>query len=147
MVPDFYEFICSTTPLEDRKRHVFHVGKLKANMTPRKIGDTVAAIGREAGVIVDPESGKCASCHDLRRSFGSRWARKVKPLVLKDLMRHHSLDTTLRFYVSLDAVDTAGELWADFGPATGFNETSAISPLMAEQGGETQLPLQPTYQG
>ena len=151
MTPDFYRFICSTTPLEHRKGCVFHVGNRKSNMTSRKIGDKIAAIGREAGVIVDAESGKCASCHDLRRSFGSRWARKVMPLVLKSLMRHHSLDTTLRFYVSLDAADTAGELWDKFGSQTGFNETSdetsAISPLVMEQGSESQPPLQPTYKG
>jgi hypothetical protein len=61
------------------------------------------------------------------------------------------LETTLEYYVLIDADDLASELWANFGPATGFNETSdetsAISPLMAEQGGETRPALQPTYQG
>ena len=69
-------------------------------------------------------------------------------LVLKDLMWHESLETSLRFYVSLDAADTAAELWQNFGLVTGNDETfhetlpNLDSPI--ERGGETALPLHPT---
>ena len=62
----------------------------------------ISAIGEASGLVVNSEAGKHVTAHDLRRSFGTRWALKVHPLVLKKLMRHETLDTTLRFYVDLD---------------------------------------------
>jgi integrase len=40
----------------------------------------------------------------------TRWARKVMPTVLQKLMRHDSIETTLRYYVDLDADEMAEEL-------------------------------------
>ena len=62
----------------------------------------ISAIGEAAGLMVNSDTGKHVTAHDLRRSFGTRWALRVHPLVLKKLMRHETLDTTLRFYVDLD---------------------------------------------
>jgi integrase len=62
----------------------------------------ISAIGAASGLVTGSETGKHVTAHDLRRSFGTRWALKVHPLVLKKLMRHETLDTTLRFYVDLD---------------------------------------------
>jgi integrase len=76
-------------------------------------------VGKAAKVKVDDKSvkdkknGKAkrtsvwASAHDLRRSFGFRWARKVMPMVLKELMRHESVATTEKFYVGINAQQTA----------------------------------------
>jgi len=55
---------------------------------------------------------KFASAHDFRRAFGSRWATRVMPAVLQQLMRHESIDTTLRYYVGLDADATSVILYA-----------------------------------
>ncbi len=38
------------------------------------------------------------------------------PAVLKRLMRHSSIETTMGYYVALDSADVADELWARFGP-------------------------------
>ncbi len=38
------------------------------------------------------------------------------PAILKRLMRHASIDTTMSYYVALDSADVADELWAKFGP-------------------------------
>jgi integrase len=54
---------------------------------------------------------KFASAHDLRRSFGERWASRVMPQVLMELMRHESIDTTMKFYVGRNAQSTAALLW------------------------------------
>jgi integrase len=62
----------------------------------------ISSIGAASGLVTGSETGKHVTAHDLRRSFGTRWALKVHPLVLKKLMRHETLDTTLRFYVDLD---------------------------------------------
>ncbi len=84
---------------------------------PHRIGGTIADIGELAGVVVDadPRTGaptKFASAHDLRRAFGYRWAKRVMPAVLQKLMRHASIQTTMQYYVDLEADDVADVLWA-----------------------------------
>ncbi len=62
----------------------------------------------------DPEQVKYASAHDFRRAFGVRWAARLMPAQLMELMRHESIETTLRFYVGTDAQRTAEAAWAAF---------------------------------
>ena len=50
------------------------------------------------------------STHDLRRAFGLRWARRVMPMVLKELMRHKTVLTTEKYYVGIQAQETAKHL-------------------------------------
>ena len=106
------------TPEADRKGYVFNpmgrrreAGRLQAH----RVGEVVAAIGKAAGVKVhtDSKTGKVkyASAHDLRRSFGERWAARIMPTDLMILMRHESIDTTLRYYVGRNAQNTAKTLW------------------------------------
>jgi integrase len=85
-------------------------------MRPEKVGAIVSEIREKAGVVVNKAEGKFASAHDLRRAFGTRWATKVKPPVLQHLMRHRNIETTLKYYVALDADDIADELWAKHAP-------------------------------
>lgn len=61
--------------------------------------------------MVNREQNKFASAHDLRRAFGNRWAAKVMPVVLQQLMRHESIETTLKYYVEQDAEALGAELW------------------------------------
>lgn len=86
---------------------------------------TISAIGRVAGVVVDAERGKFASAHDLRRSFGHRWSRRVMPTVLKELMRHESIETTMNYYVGQNAESTATELWRALGNTLGNTQEAA----------------------
>jgi integrase len=99
----------------------------------------ISKIGRRAGVIVrskvkskvDPETGergpvevvKYASAHDLRRSFGERWSERVLPKVLMELMRHESIQTTMRFYVGQNAQRTADAAWAAYEVAQARQQT------------------------
>ncbi|HEY3394835.1 MAG TPA: site-specific integrase, partial [Lacipirellulaceae bacterium] len=99
------------------------------------VGKLVSAIGEKAGVVVDERQKskggklppteetvrKFASAHDLRRAFGQRWAAKVMPTVLRELMRHESIETTMKYYVGQNAEATADALWA----TTGSNRSSA----------------------
>jgi integrase len=88
----------------------------------------VSAIGKAAGVVVAEkiaaEGGnpkrKFASAHDLRRSFGSRWSRRVMPTILRELMRHTSIETTMKFYVGQNAEATADALWESVGIISGI---------------------------
>ena len=88
------------------------------------IRDAVVAARTTFGVIVFPgdDEGKgikYASVHDLRRSFGSRWARRVMPAELKKLMRHASIETTMAYYVDQDAETIAERLWTAEGNISG----------------------------
>jgi|GEM_PF-1790003 len=64
---------------------------------------------------VDEKDGaeKFASSHDIRRAFGTRWARIVPSGILQQLMRHSSVETTLKYYVNISPKDTIAELRHD----------------------------------
>lgn len=116
--PEFAELLRATPP-EQRTGFVFKPlpsRSLKGNdrANPTLSGKTIARIGEAAGVVVDRkgEDVTYASSHDLRRSFGLRWSRRVMPPVLQGLMRHESIDTTMKYYVGQDAQSTAAELYA-----------------------------------
>jgi integrase len=84
-------------------------------LAPKTIGKRLSHAGRLAKVRVS--NSKFLSAHDLRRTFGNRWALRVHPLVLRAMMRHTSMETTLRYYVDL-RLDQLGEaLWG--GSQTG----------------------------
>ena len=70
--------------------------------TPNRIGDAVSAIATAAGLEI--------SAHDFRRAFGTRWAQRVNPFILQQLMRHKSITTTRAYYVSIDAAEIASQL-------------------------------------
>jgi len=118
MAPEFAELL-QQTPEAERTGYVFYPKPLRPGRSTRlgaaRVGATVAAIGERAGVITKPgataEQTKFASAHDLRRSFGLRWAQRVMPQVLMELMRHESISTTMAFYVGRNAQSTANVLW------------------------------------
>lgn len=139
LTPDFAELLLST-PADERHGRLFKVDGLKNGqpLTAQQIGRVISKIGEKAGVVVERPEGKAkckyGSAHDLRRAFGTRWSRRVAPAVLQKLMRHKSIETTMKYYVDLDADDLADQLWQDHvSPAAdaGFNNAStppAIEP-------------------
>ena len=72
----------------------------------------VRDFGRSAWIKVSDlgERDAFAGCHTLRRSFGTRWSKRVTPSILKRLMRHSSVVTTERFYIDHDINSVAEEL-------------------------------------
>jgi integrase len=117
MTPDFAVFLMETPPAE-RVGLVFPL--VRPDGKPRRdikdVSKTISSFGERAGVVVNKAEGKFASAHDCRRAFASRWAKRVKPLVLKRLMRHASISTTERYYVDLDSDEVADQLWANYTP-------------------------------
>jgi len=135
MAPDFAEMLLET-PAAERRGRVFRLDGLTTGrpLTSKRVSKLVSKFGERAGIIVNRTRKKVAeeqpdgtvqrvmrddvpefaTCHTLRRSFGSRWARQVSTAVLQSLMRHASIETTKRYYVHLDATDLAGELWANW---------------------------------
>ena len=116
MTPDFAHFLAET-PETERVGRVFKLSRERGGepIGPGKVGAMIAAIGKKAGVVVNKADGKFASAHDLRRAFGTRWAKRVMPAVLKRLMRHSSITTTMGYYVDLDAAEVADQLWKGWG--------------------------------
>ena len=139
MTPDFAEFLLAT-PEHERHGRVFRLIGLTTGepIAAEYAGDVVSKIGRRAGVVVDKAEGKHATAHDFRRAFGTRWSNRVKPPRLQLLMRHASIQTTLRYYVEEDADDVAAELWEQFGPAvrTSVGTSPSLGGLTPEIAGE-----------
>jgi integrase len=74
------------------------------------VSKVISEIRKSAGVIVNREQGKFASAHDFRRALGTRWASNLKPADLQQLMRHALINTTLGYYVRVDADSLAERL-------------------------------------
>ena len=55
------------------------------------------------------------------------------PPVLKELMRHESVETTMQFYVGINAEATADELWRVAGNIPGNNATCGNSAVQLDR--------------
>lgn len=120
MAPEF-AVLLQSIPERERRGRVFRLNSVLNGEAPVGAdwaGRMLSRIGKQARVIVSPEAGsqkiKHASAHDLRRSFGNRWAQRLMPAELKELMRHASIETTLSYYVGLNAEETAAKCWRVF---------------------------------
>ena len=133
MAPEF-ALLLLETPETNRSGSVFKLpgisGRTK-ELRSKWVGKVVSKIGEAAGVRVhtDPKTGrlKYASAHDLRRAFGERWAARIMPAQLRELMRHESIETTLRYYVGTNAERTADACWDAFERA---NRVAYKAPAM-----------------
>lgn len=109
MAPEFWELV-SSTPEDERTGPVLPIPNHHGEqLSLKRVSRNIGQIGREAMVKTGEDS--YATAHDLRRAFGTRWAKLVKPLVLQKLMRHTKLETTMRFYANLDVDWTSEEVW------------------------------------
>ena len=118
IAPEF-ALLLQETPEAERTGPVFRLEGRVGRYGAFQVSKIVSKIGAAAGVKVyvnpkNPEKVKHASAHDLRRAFGARWAARLMPAQLMELMRHESIETTLRFYVGTDAQRTADAAWSAF---------------------------------
>jgi integrase len=125
MAPEFAMFL-QETPEQARTGPVFRLNGRQGRYRQHQVSKIVSMIGKAAGVKVhidpkDPAKVKFASAHDLRRAFGVRWASRLAPADLMVMMRHRSIETTLRFYVGADAQRTADTVWDAFERAQPVN--------------------------
>jgi integrase len=135
ITPDFAEFLLETPEVELHGLFFGIEGKIPGKpLSTKRVSRYISAIGDKARVVVDAndcrmridaETGKeisvprCATAHDLRRAFGTRWSKRVMPATLMQLMRHSSIDTTMNYYVEHNADDLAADLWASWGNTLG----------------------------
>ncbi len=123
IAPEFAELLLHT-PLDKRTGYVFNPKPERdreGRLTIIQVMKLISRIGKKAGVVVNVHPGtrkkKYASAHDFRRAFGDRWAVRVMPLVLMEMMRHESISTTMQFYVGRSAEATADVVWQAFAKA------------------------------
>lgn len=103
-------------PQQRRCGYVFKVGiGISGQLPSQHACQVISRIGKAARIVTNSGVGKYASAHDLRRAFGTRWAKQLMPAVLKRLMRHGEISTTMAYYVDLDADELAADLWRRFG--------------------------------
>jgi len=123
MTPEFAEHL-EQVPQGRRKGFVFRPLTKQGEPIARTryaVGPHVSDIGKVARVVTDRTKKKTsyAGAHDLRRSFGFRWSRDLMPAELRELMRHESIETTMKYYVGINADETAKKLWAGKGNILG----------------------------
>ena len=148
LAPEAAEFLLRT-PEHKRRGRIFSLrcpaDRDEMSMLPNNVSNYVCAIGKAANVKVEDTKRKgkpfvkYASCHDLRRSFGERWAARVMPNVLMELMRHESIDTTMKYYVGRNAQRTADQLWAAFEAEAEKSNISVTSGDFGEDAGEADI--------
>jgi len=106
--------LCSARSTLEKCDFQLRSRRSNGTISAERVGQIVVEIGKKASVVVNRDNDgnvKYASAHDLRRSFGERWAAKVMPQILMELMRHEDIKTTMRFYVGRNAQRTADILW------------------------------------
>lgn len=111
MAPDLVAWLNRTPPKERIGRVADVRTTTGTRFSTKKLGVRISEIGEHVGVIVQSDPEKHASAHDIRKSFATRWAAKVRPITLQRMMRHSDLSTTLKYYVGLSAADVGAELW------------------------------------
>jgi site-specific recombinase XerD len=140
MAPEFSRLL-STVADAERHGPVFKLARFDrktGRLSPARVSKIVTKIGAAANVRVD--EGKTASAHDLRRAFGEYWATKLMPAQLMVLMRHESIETTMKFYVGRNAERTAAMLWTEDKRATGESVVEIAAKFgIDEQGGAHAL--------
>lgn len=128
LTPDFASWLLRT-PTQQRHGPVFRFTKRRHADVLRldHVSKVIQQIGRASGVRV--ANKKFASAHDLRRSFGLRWAHKVMPAQLQQLMRHADISTTMTYYATFNAQTFAADLWRNHaGTDTTLNTTPNRKP-------------------
>lgn len=122
ITPEFAE-VLETVPVSERGGPVFFPEANGKRHQSQWYSKVAAKIGKQAEIVVshDQATGKIkhAGLHDLRRSFAQRWAQRVLPQQLMEMMRHESIETTLQFYVGINADLTARSIWGHSEPRTG----------------------------
>lgn len=142
VAPEFAEMLLSV-PVEERTGFVFNPQKKHGGdrfQCPREAGRTIKKIGEAANVKVDESvkgdevQVKYATAHDFRRAFGTRWATRVMPADLQKLMRHETIETTMKFYVNQTADTIAERLYGAIESQSGntLGNTTPNEPQASE---------------
>lgn len=105
---EFWDLLCET-PLEKRYGSAFPL-----SCGSKRACRIISDIGRKAGVITDPSTGKCATSHDIgRRALTTRLGERLTESQLAQWMRHESPETTRQYYNLPTAMALSAKLWGE----------------------------------
>jgi integrase len=112
VLPAFWA-VCCETPEELRQGYVFPLPNGRGGqMSEKRIVRIVSAIGREAGILTNPDTGKQATSHDIgRRAFLPQIEGALTVPEAHKAMGHADFQTTLDYYDTRDALDIAAKLF------------------------------------
>lgn len=96
----------------DKARIIVDQRERTLKLDARSLTRKKPAKDKEATAKPSTVKVRYASAHDLRHSFGLRCSARIMSAVLQQLMRHESVETTMKFYVGRDADSVADVLWA-----------------------------------
>lgn len=118
LAPEFAEMLLAVSE-ENRRGYVFKAAIQNRTDVTRPDRDWAGKVIRKIGEKVNVKTKKThsgqikfAGAHDLRRAFATRWAGRVLPAALMELMRHQDIRTTMKHYHSRNAQATAESCWA-----------------------------------
>jgi integrase len=122
--PDFFRVVRSV-PKSQRVGLVFPVVIAGKRIGLDRIGKLISTAGRMSGV--ETPAG-WVGAHDLRRTFGTEWSTRVRPVELKQMMRHRDLSTTMTYYVSDSITDIGDSIWVSCTPKSTPAPASLVDP-------------------
>jgi integrase len=134
MAPEFYDLMMQV-PDSERKGYVFDPKRKRetsmttGRMQTVRVSEVIADIGKTSRIKVS-ETGKgprFASAHDLRRSFGFRWAKRVMPAILQRMVRHADIQTTMEYYITQGEDETADAVWEAHGSTSQHAKQHAVT--------------------
>jgi integrase len=136
MASEFYDLVMQV-PESERKGYVFDPKRKQEShiqfgrMSTKRVSLMIANFGLECRVkVADTRKGpRFAASHDLRRSYGFRWAKRVMPAILQRMMRHSDIQTTMEYYITQGEQETADAVWESLGsaPQHALPENSPVS--------------------
>lgn len=130
MTPEFARLL-ATVPEAEKAGPVFKLSRVDGKQgrpSVDRVSKIITKIGAAANVRVGEK--KTASAHDLRRAFGERWSAILTTPQLMELMRHESIETTLKYYVGRNAERTAAMLWSEDRKAGSAESHRATESLL-----------------
>ncbi len=126
--PEFATWLRAVSE-RNRRGKVFAVAKQGHKIYA--VSRMIAKIGETARVVVNQKLSKFASAHDFRRAYGTRWASRVRPAILRELMRHQSIETTMRYYIGMRAEDIARQIATALASDRTAQQTGSDQPNLS----------------
>ena len=115
VTPEFWSLVVN----QHRHGRVFPIDGLTTGrpMGKKRVLRILSGIGRRAGIVTDPTTGKHATSHDIgRRAFATRLASRLQPQELAKWMRHEDVSTAQNYYYQPDAIALSKRIWEDKEP-------------------------------
>jgi len=152
MAPEFYE-VMMQVPKSERVGYVFDPKrKLETSiatgrMKTIRVSGMIADMGEASRIkVADTSKGpRFGSAHDLRRSFGFRWAKRVMPAILQRMMRHSDIQTTMEYYITQGEDETADAVWEAHGSSLRKRAENRLAARCCCGSGEHSFPCIVTH--